>query len=243
MLRRFFSRHAAPKRRRPNKAASLEALKALNVPVGTVIDVGVQEGTPALSETMSDRPHLLVEPIREWNPAIKRHYARHSGGYEIVNMAAAHVVGEATIRMKSVLKSDTPSHAHLVPGAPSEPGDRRIRVVTLDHLVAARGDLPRPFLIKIDVDGAEAAVLGGAKATLEETSVVILEVGITNFHERLTKMRELGFRLFDIVDLCYYGGRFIQADAVFVGRDYAVQALTFYSNGFDPALWQELGSS
>ena len=55
-----------------------------------------------------------------------------------------------------------------------------VPVMTLDALVSEL-DLKPPFLIKMDVQGAEAKVLRGARRVLTETLAIISEADIADF--------------------------------------------------------------
>jgi len=108
----------------------------------------------------------------------------------------------------------------------------------LDTIVGER-DLQRPFLLKIDIDGAELQVLAGAEKTLQDCSVVIVEVGITNMLERIQAVQSAGFQIFDIVDICYYNGRFVQADVMFISHKVITEKkLGVYKDGFDISKWE-----
>lgn len=76
-------------------------------------------------------------------------------------------------------------------------GNQRVPALRLDDLVATL-DLKPPFLIKLDVQGAEVQTLRGARKTLDETSVVICEADIADFQAINTELVDAGFDLFDI---------------------------------------------
>ena len=83
---------------------------------------------------------------------------------------------------------------------------RQVPVRTIDSLVSER-DLQGPYLLKFDTHGYGIPILAGARNTLEETNVVIMEVynfKITEhalrFHEMCFHMEGLGFRCFDLAD-------------------------------------------
>jgi FkbM family methyltransferase len=60
--------------------------------------------------------------------------------------------------------------------------ESRVAATTLDRLCAEAG--VRPDLVKIDVEGAEHAVLVGAAATLREARpTLVLEIGFDRYHE------------------------------------------------------------
>ena len=72
--------------------------------------------------------------------------------------------------------------------------------VTLDG-VAARLGLSGPYLLKLDVQGAEVEVLRGAREVLGRTHVVICEVDIDDFQTVHQMLVEAGFGLYDLTQL------------------------------------------
>ena len=52
---------------------------------------------------------------------------------------------------------------------------RQVPIITVDQACSDR-NLKGPYLIKVDVQGAELQVLAGASRTLQQTEAVILEV-------------------------------------------------------------------
>jgi FkbM family methyltransferase len=100
---------------------------------------------------------------------------------------------------------------------------RELRMRTLDEAVAGFG----PFdLVKLDVQGAELDVLGGADKTVRSTEVIIAELSIVEFNkgaplatEVIGRMDELGFPLFDFAsEIRDRKGRLLQANGTFVRR-------------------------
>lgn len=72
-----------------------------------------------------------------------------------------------------------------------------VEQVTIDDLLAA-GELRPPTLVKIDVEGAEVAVLEGMRATIERhRPAIICELHETN-REFTRTMRELGYRVINL---------------------------------------------
>jgi len=225
--------------RGPTKRQALDSLSGLGVPVGSVIDVGVQSGTQALIDAFPDRPHLLIEPLAEWNSAIQKTYTAAGVSYQLLNEAASTAPGTATLLLKSVLPGPNFSHAFMVDGDPSGPQYRRVGATTLDVAINGR-DLPGPHLIKVDVDGAEMQVLEGGEETLANASLVMLEASVVNMIERGSAMDQLGFQLCELVDLCYYDRRFVQLDMIFVSKKIIKDhQLEFYRDGFDLGRWSE----
>lgn len=84
---------------------------------------------------------------------------------------------------------------------------RAIPLTTLDRLVQGRALKP-PYILKLDVQGAELDVLRGALATLAQSVIVTTEIQIflerDNIVELLAFMQGMGFVLFDLTDQGYY---------------------------------------
>lgn len=83
-------------------------------------------------------------------------------------------------------------------------------------------------VLKIDVQGAEYAVLAGANGLLTSQAVDLIYmemimapsyVGQRKYHYYLTTLDALGYELFDLFNLGRHDGRLIQSDAIFVTRD------------------------
>ena len=106
-------------------------------------------------------------------------------------------------------QSDTPSEAL-----------RSVPTLKLDTFVANQNP-PAPFLLKIDVDGAEEMILEGAQEALKKCSVLVLECPRKRVAERIQLLNTAGFELLDIVDFCYYDGYLWQLDLVFINPRFA----------------------
>ena len=137
-------------------------LRQLSSP-STVIDVGVWHGTPDLYAAFPDAQLLLVDPLPEAEPHMRRILAERPGVFEAVALGSA------------------PGEAHLsVPADTSTAavGGEDGIVVPVDTLdaVVDRHDLPAPYLLKIDAEGHEGAVLEGAATTLRQVDCVIAEI-------------------------------------------------------------------
>lgn len=78
-------------------------------------------------------------------------------------------------------------------------GTAKVQAMTLDSIVA-RLKLPGPYLLKLDVQGAEEAALAGAKETLKQTDVVIVEADIADFQSINSAMIAADFSLFDVTN-------------------------------------------
>lgn len=106
--------------------------------------------------------------------------------------------------------------AHPYWSSVREPGDRywsahnqmcegesiRVPVRTIDALVKETR-LAGPYLLKLDVQGAEREALAGAKRTLADTSVVLVETLMEDFGAIYDLLARADFDLFDLTGLSY----------------------------------------
>ncbi len=203
--------------------AVLAHYRRLGLTPSTVIDVGVGPGTPELYASFPESRLLLVEPLEEWRRDLER--LERERGADVVLAAAGPEAGEVEITV------------HRMPVCSSIFGDRRgedhsgarrsVPVVRLDDVVQTRG-LAGPFVIKVDVEGAELEVLRGGRDVLRGCELVLLEVslfefvaGAPQFHDVVAWMHDQGFVVGDI-----YNGHcrllddaLAQVDVAFVRED------------------------
>lgn len=223
--------------RRPLVTESLARLRGLGVPVGTVVDVGVLSGTPDLMAAFPDRKHLLIEPITEWQPTIAAAYGKAGITHEVIAVAAAERDGTMPMETSTVLPGVPISHARLTDAPRQGLGRRDVPVRRLDTLLPER-KAATPYLLKIDVDGAELDILRGAAGILPDCSIVVVEANVQTFLPRAAAVVQAGFQLFDIVDPCYYDGRLRAFDFVFLNeRTIAAMGIDMYKEKFDTAKW------
>jgi FkbM family methyltransferase len=199
---------------------SLVHLRARGLRPATVLDVGVGEGTFDLYEVFPEATHVLVEPLSEFQEAIAAIQESYRALY--VPAAAGARAGRMEIFVKPHLEG---SSAFLEQAGGSVLGAaRQVNVVALDDVVAEH-HLQGPFLLKVDVEGAELQVLAGASKVLEEAEVVILEVtflpklqGAPAFADIFRGMDQLGFAVYDVFDLQLRptDGALFQANMTFV---------------------------
>lgn len=218
-----------PSQRGPYKKQSLEILKARGVPIGTIIDVGVQHGTQELIKAFPDRKHLLFEPVSEFLPHISNAYAHVP--HEIFTMAVSDENGSVALKTSKKISGMDISHSTMVFGAQQQDSEvRNVPVTTLDHVLLGK-TLDKPYLLKIDIDGHEMKALRGAHQTLSICSVVIVECVHKTLPERIHYVLEEGFRLFDLAEPCYYDDVFWQCDAIFIKTEIFNQLFTDLGGG------------
>jgi FkbM family methyltransferase len=187
----------------------------------TVIDVGVATGTADLYRVFPDAEMLLIEPQLEFEPNLKKICSEYKGQYVLA--AAGAKPGKATLNVH-LDQLDSSSLLKEVEGPAVDGIPREIQVVTIDQVCAER-NLKGPYLLKLDVQGAELRALAGALETLKETEAIHLEVtffatmiGGPQLYDIVSRMKELGFVAYDICGFLYrpLDGALAQADMVFV---------------------------
>jgi FkbM family methyltransferase len=167
----------------------------------TVIDVGVGHGTPHLYEAFPEAHHILLEPLAEFEPELRRLVDEHGGEYLLT--AIGEEQGTAAINVDRVLEHST---FHELPDPEGIVDRREVPVTTLDALFAERR-WETPLGLKVDTEGFEHRVIGGATRVLAETQFVVVEVSVVRsfpggytFAEFIALMDERGFELLDVLD-------------------------------------------
>jgi FkbM family methyltransferase len=189
----------ATERRDLQDRAQLRLLMRLSLPIdANCIDIGANVGE-VLEEIVEIAPrghHVAYEPLPELAADLARRYAQ----VDIRNAAVSDTAGERTFFR--VTSASTRSSLSAVGLDPSDFEPIQVRVEVLDD------SLPSdyaPALIKIDVEGNEAAVLRGAGRLLtEHRPIVVFEHGAAAaaFPNTTREIHALlisaGFRIFDI---------------------------------------------
>jgi FkbM family methyltransferase len=182
---------------RTNMAEGIEHLKRLGFRPQTVIDAGVAIGAFELYNAFPDAVHLLIEPVKEFEEALKVIARKFRAEYVIA--AAGAKPGTVSLNVHPVLFASSvfrESEGSHVDGVP-----REVLVVTIDDLCREK-NLRGPYLIKADVHGSELQVLEGAKRVLEDTEIIILETHLFQFFID-------GPQFFDIVNYMKYHGFYV----------------------------------
>ena len=204
---------------RRTPAEVLAHARRLGLRPAAVFDVGVGWGTPELYEAFPQARHILVEPLVEYEPAIQQILDRYDADW--VRAAAGAEAGGGSIAVHRTLQMSS-----MLGGwkghdsADSAP--REVPVVTLDSVREERG-LEGPFVVKVDVEGGELAVLDGAAAVLAESELVLLEVSLfrflpeaPDFYDVIAYMKARGFVVYDL-----YGGHLRPLDGALAKTDVA----------------------
>ena len=168
----------------------------------TVIDIGVAGGTPELYSTFPDSYFLLVEALSQFEPQIQSILEKYQGAYVLA--AAGAEAGHLEINVHDH-QPDASSLYQETMGSMADGHKVRVPVVRLDDIVEEQS-LRGPFLLKIDVQGAEIDVLAGSPTVIEQCEAIVLEVslfqflkGAPEFADVIAHMRSKGFVVYDII--------------------------------------------
>ena len=184
-------------------SATIERLSNKDVRYSTIIDIGCADGHfylnymglfPGAVPLNIDANRLYEESLKAIKDVVGGHY--HIG-------AITDYVGEI-----EVMESVHPYWSSIRPEGDlywSKINDLiktkvKVSATTLDTL-AQELALEPPFLLKLDVQGAEKAALAGAREVLKNTHVVICEADIDDFQDTNKTLVEAGFGLYDITTL------------------------------------------
>src|SRR5918995_3384481 len=150
------------------EAGPIAPLRQLITPGSCVVDVGANIGYFTLyfaSWMQNGGKVLAIEPEAVNYARLQRAVSRAGldSIVEIVCVAAAETVGDGLLEIN-----------------PIHPGDHKlgtsgvsVAITTIDTLLAGRG-WPEVSLLKIDVQGAEARVLAGARETIDRFGPTLL---------------------------------------------------------------------
>lgn len=215
----------------------LEQARRVGFEPNAVIDIGAAHGT-FTRQCIGIFPaarYLLVEPLSEYQPILmdlSKQYPSVACRY----VAATYRGGDVSIHVHpdlvgSSLYLETEQNTD-VNGTP-----RVVDAITVDELAGEAG-LRGPFLLKVDVQGAELDVLRGAERTLGACEYVLLEVSFFEFFrggpqcsDVIGFMKERGFVPYDVVSLQYrpLDQALSQADIAFVREHGLFRQQQFYA--------------
>ena len=172
-----------------------------------------------------DTRYLLIEPLEEYRPLFEQVKQSWPSVEFTIAAASAHE-GDLAINVHPDLVGSS-LYREIETGTGVNGVARTVRSLTVDRLVREAG-AGGPYLLKVDVQGAELDVLTGAECTLRDTELVILEVSFFKFFEDgpecvdiLAYMKARGFVPYDIVGRQYrpLDRALSQADIAFVKED------------------------
>jgi len=175
-----------------------EHVKSLDFYPDTVIDVGAASGTMSLHEAFPKAKFILVEPLEEFLPHLKRLEKKYN--CHIFNQTVGAADGTVTINVSP----DLYGSGIAAPGEVLEGNGRPTKISTLDSLVDRVGAI-QSTLLKLDTQGYEIQALNGFKRNIQFCEVIIVEVTIfieceTDFYSVTKYMKDHGFVVYDVLD-------------------------------------------
>lgn len=220
----------SPRSRRFLDTSRLGPLPAhiLRHPAG-VIDVGAETGrwSEAVLHLLHPVRLLAIEPTPDsFKTLHDRLGAEPTVKLENCAIGASSGTAELRIMSHAVFNSVLPVRDEIR-SIYSDVAERQtvtVEMRTLDDVAAEMEDIS---ILKIDVQGAESAVLDGGKETLGRTTVVVLETNFVSHYEGDTcfdKLHgrmagEFGFELYCYVGPHHEGGQILFADALYIRPD------------------------
>jgi FkbM family methyltransferase len=157
-------------------AQTLAMFRQLIRPGDVVYDIGANIGyyTRFIARDMGAGQVISFEPMTENAELLERNVAlaKLDDKVKVYRLALSDHTGDELLQVDDVMGGTAVLDA-VAGGKPSEarqhvglgPKTETVKVMTLDSLIQ-RDNLPAPAFIKIDTEGAEAMVLGGALNTL-----------------------------------------------------------------------------
>lgn len=222
----------------PSKRNLLQRLKALELPISEIVDVGVREKTGELLEAFPEHLHHLFEPVSAFFPDLKRNYAKVP--HVLYPMALSDRNETKYLSVTSLLRNGVATHSRIVDQSTKVDG---LEVISCEQLQVRRFDsigaaTQTDFLLKVDVDGPDLEVLKGFGAKLSMASVVVIEATVWNWLQRAAYLEKNGFQLLDVIDLVYYGDAVYQFDLAFIRRNLVTNRVNPPISLFEGRLWK-----
>ena len=211
--------------------AALARCKQRNLQISTIIDIGASDGCWSLmARKFFPNAHcFLIEAQSSHESALEK---IRSGNTDV-----DYIISAAGDRNGSIYFDAADLFGGLASNSPLGNNCISVPVVTVDSQVRERNLRP-PFLLKLDTHGFEVPIFEGARETLKDTALIVVEAynfKLTSeslrFHELCNYMETLGFRCIDICEPMYRpkDNAFWQMDMLFV----PVERKEFLSNSYE----------
>jgi FkbM family methyltransferase len=214
---------AGPPNRFDAMKAALVQLHRMGYAPRVIVDVGANVGSWAdmARRVFPDATLHLIEPQAACQPDLAAVCARLGRAYAYTT--AATLAGRRVVHMAGAgTGAWIPRHTTDVPTTVVE-------ATSLDALLEGALALGDRALLKIDVEGHELDVLGGAAAILDRFEAIVVETSFYNINgsgnprvgDVVLRLRDCGFELFDVAALSARprDNRLRLGDFVFVRRD------------------------
>ena len=214
---------------RLTKRSALANAKRIGFQPGTIIDVGFAYGTDGLFDVFDEAHAIIIEPVAEMEPVMRKFC---EGRREARYLIAAASDEPGTLEM--VVRNGVTGSGFHSKFKERDSQRRSVPTITLDGLIA-EVQPPKPYLLKLDVEGHEMQVLRGAAANLKDVEMIILEVGTwaedhplgrTSMMDLFRYLEDQGYVFYEFVDPGYrqIDGAMYMFDAIFVRRNSILRA-------------------
>jgi FkbM family methyltransferase len=201
--------------------------------VKTVVDVGANTGqyASALRQAGYKEEIISFEPLSEAYEELEKK-SRPDPKWRVFHGAIGNANGEAEINIAGNSESSSllPMLDAHIQSAPESQyrATERVKVSTLDSILAPLLPEESRVLLKIDTQGYEHQVIQGAESVLQRVCIIECELSLTPlyegqylFHDMLDLLSGIGFRPvhFDSVFSDLRTGHCLQVDGTFVRSD------------------------
>ncbi len=191
-----------------NHDFSIKGLQNLGE-INTIIDVGVNQGTPSLYKAFENCNIVLVDPLLDYNKEVIRGIEKQyknvflipkgAGGKKETlnfNINKTSLGRSSMLKRTSVTESKNPQYETI-----------QVKIDRLDVMIKEL-NLPGPYGIKIDTEGYEMNVLNGSVNLFNDTKFIITETSMAKrfedsyfFEDLISFMGDNNFRAYDILDI------------------------------------------
>lgn len=207
----------------------LEDLKARGFNCNHILDVGAHRGhwSSMAVKTFPNARITLIEPQVEMEAGLAAFCATHKN-CSYVLAGAGPEPGNSALTIWDDLAGSS-----FLPIEKDEllnrGKQRKVKMITIDQLIGS-GEIQRPDLIKLDIQGYELEALNGASQTFGHTEVYILEASLFPFsdlpglpvlEDTIRYMSERNYALYDFAGFNRrpLDGALGQCDVCFVKKD------------------------
>lgn len=206
--------------------AGVEHRAALNRPLATVVDIGANRGQFALAaRAISGAKVVSFEPLPEVAVLFEKVFSGDSG----VKLHVAAIGEKPEKRLMHLSARDDSSslleigdaQSEFFPGT-HEVGTLEVRVGTLDEFLS-EGEIVRPAMLKLDVQGFELQALAGCGSLIGNFDYIYCECSFVELYKNqklawnvVDCLRSWGFGIAGMYNPSYDDdGNCIQADMLF----------------------------